>query len=334
MGLCSSKRKRLNLNSFEIHFLIGEGKYGRIYVATQKSTKQKYAIKMIPKSKLLENKMVEHAFQERNALSLISSPFVIKMKHCFQDEDNLYFVLDWINGNDLFDHLINFTTFPENITQFYAAELILALQDIHNKGFIHGDLKPENILIDPTGHICLIDFGSSISIEKIGLNGDIPVFGSYQYMAPEALKLGKPGFAVDLWSLGAILYEMVHGRPPHYAETQQQTIDNILNEELEFKPQISDQLKSLLTGLLQKKPENRLGYNGIDEIKNHPFFENINWNKVAKKETNPVLVPGPKHIFSDHKNQLEELILLSIISKKDQKFFHNFEFNPFVDDMI
>ncbi|KAJ5076207.1 non-specific serine/threonine protein kinase [Anaeramoeba ignava] len=334
MGICNSKRRRLSLSSFELILLIGEGRYGRIYVAKEKRSQKKFAIKIINKSFLLDQKVPKLAFQERDSLCSISSPFVVKLYHCFQDEESLYFVMDWINGFDLFEHLNGFNTFPEYLVRFYAAELILALQHIHKAGFVHADLKPENILIDPNGHIALIDFGSSISKEIIESKKALPVLGSYQYMAPEALNIEKIGFEIDFWSLGAIIYEMVHGTPPHYAETQPQTIQNILTEELELNQEISEEIKSLLKGLLQKQPEKRLGFNGIDEIKNHPFFEGIDWDKVLKKEYEPFFIPGPKHLINEHKNQLEQLVLLSLIDQKDQKLFSHFDFNPFLGDVI
>jgi len=219
----------------------------------------------------------------------INHPFIVSLRFAFQTKKKkLYFVLDYCPGGELFFHLGRAGRFSENRARFYAAQITLALEYLHNLGIVYRDLKPENVLLDGEGNVALTDFG--LSKEGINDNTSAHSFcGTPEYLAPEILTRVGHGRAADWWSLGALLYEMLTGMPPFYSRNRDRLFQKILKAELRIPRFFSSEAKTLLAGLLDRNPTARLGSTSdAEEIKSHPFFANTDWTRLfARKEIPP-----------------------------------------------
>ena len=205
---------------------------------------------------------------------MVNHPFVVKLHYAFQSSENLYFVTDFLNGGELFFHLCNEIRFAEDRARFYAAEMVLALEHLHSNGIIYRDLKPENVLLDSEGHLKLTDFG--LSKVKQPVDGQTNTFcGTPEYLAPEVIKANGHSFAVDWWSLGMLLYEMISGINPFKQQAMQgqksrhEILRSITEQDIEILPGFTKPAADLLRGLLQRDPKNRLT---AAQIRAHPFF--------------------------------------------------------------
>jgi len=235
---------------------------------------------------------VEHTLAERNILKKLHHPFLVNLNFSFQTEDKLYFILDYVNGGELFFHLQREKRFPEERVKFYAAEITLALEHLHVNGIIYRDLKPENILLTNDGHICLTDFGLS----KEGIEKEDDRTGTFcgtpEYLAPEVLKGKGYGKAVDWWSFGSLIYEMLTGLPPFYSQDVQEMYRRIMTDKLKFPPTMSEPARLLIEGLLQRDPAERL--KDPSKIKEHVFFSGIDWDAIYNKKVKAPFLPQVK----------------------------------------
>ena len=278
----------INLNSFKILSLIGKGSFGEVYKVMQKNTSKIYAMKALSKAYLLKKKYFRYALTECNVLKQSDCPFIIKLHYSFQTPDYLYMVLDYCPKGDLSYHIESYL-FEEEEAKFYIAELILAIEYIHKKDIIYRDLKPDNILLDEDGHVKLADFG----LAKENVKNDIPnktFCGSPQYLSPEMLSKEGTTKASDIYGIGTILYQMVVGEPPFFSNDFNIMYKNISENNLKLPEVFSEELKDLLKKLLQKDPKKRIGIgNDKTDLKNHPFFADINWDDIANKKIPPPL---------------------------------------------
>eukprot|EP01136_Pigoraptor_vietnamica_P031307 Opistho-1_new@91705 len=284
--------KGLTINDFELLKVIGKGSFGKVMQVRKKDTKRIYAMKILTKSHLVERDEVAHTRSERKILAKNTNPFLVGLKFSFQTKEKIYLVLDYINGGELFFHLQNEGKFPEPRAKFYAAQLVLAIEDLHRMSIIYRDLKPENILVDYSGYIALTDFG--LCKEDVQYNETTNTFcGTPEYMAPEVLQQKGYGPPVDWWTLGILLYEMLTGLPPFYDENTNQMYHKILFGDLTFTDEVSSKARSLITGLLQRDPKKRLGSGRTDaeDVKKHPFFADIDWDELLKKKIKPPWKP-------------------------------------------
>jgi serine/threonine protein kinase len=233
-------RRTINLDAFHIIKVIGKGSFGKVYLVRHKTTRVLYAMKVLKKEYLIKKNQVEHTKTERSVLSYVHHPYIVGLKMAFQTTDRLFFILDYCSGGELFFHLGKVGRFPEDRARFYAAEIVLALEYVHRKGIIYRDLKPENVLLDSDGNIRLTDFGLSkegVSDHSSGANS---FCGTPEYIAPEVLLRAGHGRAVDWWSLGALLYEMISGLPPFYSKNREKMFQQIVSAELSFPPFMSE----------------------------------------------------------------------------------------------
>ena len=287
----SELKIKLNLDNFEIIKLIGKGTYGKVLLVKLKSKETYYAMKVLNKKYLEIKKQEIHTKNERDFMIKISSPFIINIKFAFQDDNNLYLISDFMQGGELFFHLQKNKFFSEEFVKFYAIELVLAISDIHKINAIYRDLKPENILLDKYGHIKLTDFG----LCKI-LNENEKAYtlcGTLQYIAPEILLNNGYQKEVDWWSLGCVIYDMLEGKVPFKPPKGSHIDISLFKKQIKFRRTKSDEAKNFIKALLVFNPEKRLGYgtNGINDIKNHPFFKGVDWDKALNKEYKPPFVP-------------------------------------------
>lgn len=308
----TGSNKKYTPDDFERIKVIGVGSYGKVYLvrkilqpATETSpaiTGDRYAMKVLKKSELRKRKQVEHTMSERRILEKIRHPFVVGLHCAFQTEDKLYFVLDYCPGGELFFYIQHFEFFPEKIARFYASNILLGLEVLHDNNIVYRDLKPENVLIGKDGYAKITDFG--LSKENIQGNQQATSFcGTPEYLAPETLLRKGTGKAADWWSFGAIVYEMLTGLPPYYDKNRQELYNNIKNMEIDFlndkgleQKGVSDEAKDLLSKLLVKDPAQRLGGGERDakDIKEHPWFssQNLDWDAIFDKTEKPPYVPN------------------------------------------
>jgi serine/threonine protein kinase SCH9 len=274
--------------------LIGKGNFGKVFQVRKKDTNRIYAMKVLHKQDLIERREVEHTLAEKNILIQSEAcPFLVGLKFSFQTRSHLYLVTDFMNGGELFWHLQNEVRLSEERAKFYAAEIVLALEHLHKYNIVYRDLKPENILLDATGHIALCDFG--LCKENLATGQTTNTFcGTSEYLAPEVLAECGYGKAVDWWSLGILFYEMIAGFSPFYTNDTQLMYRRILFGKLKFpKGFFSDDAKSLIKGLLARNPSARLGSrNDAEEIKSHPFFANVDWDILYRKQVSPPFKPN------------------------------------------
>ncbi|CAG8615220.1 11591_t:CDS:2 [Dentiscutata heterogama] len=271
-----------------------DGNFGKVFQVRKKDTNRIYAMKVLHKQDLIERREVEHTLAEKNILIQAEAcPFLVGLKFSFQTRTHLYLVTDFMNGGELFWHLQNEIRLSEERAKFYAAEIVLALEHLHKYNIVYRDLKPENILLDATGHIALCDFG--LCKENLAAGQTTNTFcGTSEYLAPEVLAECGYGKSVDWWSLGILFYEMIAGFSPFYTNDTQLMYRKILFGKLKFpKGFFSEDAKSLIKGLLARNPHNRLGsHNDAEEIKNHPFFANVDWDALYRKQVSPPYKPN------------------------------------------
>lgn len=287
------KNKKIGVDDFDLLTVIGKGSFGKVMQVRKKDTNRIYAMKIIRKAHIVERDEIEHTVAERNVLAKIKHPFIVNLKFSFQSPEKLYLVLAFVNGGELFKHLQDEGQFEESRAKVYTAQLLLALEHLHKFDIVYRDLKPENILLDYSGNIALCDFG--LCKLQMGNGKKTNTFcGTPEYLAPELLIGEGYDKTVDWWTLGVLLYEMLTGLPPFYSENTNEMYRRILHEELSFPPEVSPLARNLLVKLLEKKPDNRLGKGGPQEIKDDPFFKDINWTKLMRKEITPLFKPHVK----------------------------------------
>ncbi|XP_055375518.1 RAC serine/threonine-protein kinase isoform X1 [Condylostylus longicornis] len=288
----STGKKKVTLDAFEFLKVLGKGTFGKVILCREKSTAKLYAIKILKKEVIIAKDEVTHTLTESRVLQTTNHPFLISLKYSFQTADRLCFVMQYVNGGELFFHLSRERQFSEDRTRFYGAEIISALGYLHSQGIIYRDLKLENLLLDKDGHIKIADFG--LCKEDIHYGRTTKTFcGTPEYLAPEVLEDNDYGHAVDWWGTGVVMYEMLIGRLPFYNRDHDVLFMLILLEDVRFPKTISEEAKSLLSGLLVKDPSKRLGggQDDVKEIQVHPFFSSINWTDLVQKKITPPFKP-------------------------------------------
>uniref|UniRef100_A0AAY4AJN0 Serine/threonine-protein kinase Sgk1 n=1 Tax=Denticeps clupeoides TaxID=299321 RepID=A0AAY4AJN0_9TELE len=278
---------------FDFLKVIGKGSFGKVLLAKRKQDGKYYAIKVLQKRVILNRREQKHIMAERNVLlKNVKHPFLVGLHYSFQTKDKLYFVLDFVNGGELFFHLQKERIFPETRAKFYIAEMASALGYLHSLNIVYRDLKPENILLDYQGHIVLTDFG--LCKEGISQADTTTTFcGTPEYLAPEVLRKQPYDNTVDWWCLGSVLYEMIYGLPPFYSRDTHEMYDNILHKDLLMRPGASTVAWSILQDLLEKDHTRRLGYrDDFNEVKSHAFFASINWDDLVQKKIPPPFNPS------------------------------------------
>jgi len=332
------KRQKITIFDFIPIKIIGKGAFGEVRICKYIPTGDIVAIKKMKKEEMHKKNQVLHVRAERDVLSEAKNQWIVELKFSFQDQKFLYLGMEYLPGGDLMTLLMARDILPEEDAKFYAAEMVLAIESVHEMGCIHRDLKPDNVLIGKDGHIKLSDFGLSKKLDvfldknnKFISNQDNKIFhnnntnlsyaeqfrifknmkskkrrekafstvGTPDYIAPEVFKQKGYGQEIDWWSLGVIMFEMMIGYPPFYSDSSTETCKKILNWEsnLEIRSEanISKEAVDILKRLIND-PEKRLGRNGAEEVKQHPFFKNVDWKHV-KETMIPPFIPELKNIF-------------------------------------
>ncbi|KAK1803037.1 hypothetical protein P4O66_021575, partial [Electrophorus voltai] len=316
MDTSISHHKRKTMNDFDYLKLLGKGTFGKVILVKEKASGTYYAMKILKKEVIIAKDEVAHTLTESRVLKNTRHPFLTSLKYSFQTKDRLCFVMEYVNGGELFFHLSRERVFSEDRTRFYGAEIVSALDYLHSAKIVYRDLKLENLMLDKDGHIKITDFG--LCKEGITDAATMKTFcGTPEYLAPEVpvgyctdwgvlaicelsvfmidqvLEDNDYGRAVDWWGLGVVMYEMMCGRLPFYNQDHEKLFELILMEEIKFPRTLSADAKSLLSGLLIKDPNKRLGGGPDDakEIMRHSFFSTLDWQDVYDKKLVPPFMP-------------------------------------------
>ena len=317
-------REKQTIREYESLKIIGRGAFGEVHVCREIKTGKIYAVKKIKKDILLQKNQIIHIRSEQKFMSKVKSPWIVDLKASFQEDDYLYLVMEFCQGGDFMNLLIKKDILSEDEARFYTAELILAVESIHKLDCIHRDIKPDNILIDKNGHIKLSDFGLAKISENLGQSPilynkknkknrpthqkNFSCVGTAYYVAPEVLK--KTGYSedIDWWRVGVIFFEMLVGYAPFCSEETKDVCYKVINWKKFLKiPDdivLSREAEDLIAKMINNSNE-RLGKNGVEEIKAHPFFKNVNWNNI--RNTEAPFIPELKNDY-------------------DTKYFESFEY--------
>ncbi|XP_063081397.1 protein kinase C iota type-like [Cavia porcellus] len=292
--LCSSA-----LKDFDFLRVLGRGSYGKVLLARHKTTDHLYAMKVVRKDdENLSRLQVEKQIMEKS----LNHPYLVGLHSCIETPTRFFFILDYISGGDLTYHLQQFGIFPEAHVRFYSGEISLAIKFLHEHEILHRDLKLENLLLDADGHIKVTDFNLCKAGLKAGEKTN-SFCGTLSYLAPEIIRGESYGFSVDWWNLGTVMFEMMVGEPPYpFADSPKNSdlntykvLQSMLEREVHIPHHLSVEARSILKGLLKKEPEGRLGCHpqrGFIDIKEHPFFNNLDWNMMEKKQVPPPFKPS------------------------------------------
>ncbi|XP_023558155.1 rho-associated protein kinase 2 isoform X1 [Octodon degus] len=288
---------QMKAEDYDVVKVIGRGAFGEVQLVRHKSSQNVYAMKLLSKFEMIKRSDAAFFWEERDIMAFANSPWVVELFCAFQDDRYLYMVMEYMPGGDLVNLMSNYDV-PEKWAKFYTAEVVLALDVIHSMGLIHRDVKPDNMLLDRHGHLKLADFGTCMKMDETGMVHCDTAVGTPDYISPEVLKSqggdGYYGRECDWWSVGVFLFEMLVGDTPFYADSLVGTYSKIMDHKNSLSipedAEISKHAKNLICAFLTER-EVRLGRNGVEEIKQHPFFKNDQWNWDNIRETAAPVVP-------------------------------------------
>ncbi|XP_019638873.1 PREDICTED: rho-associated protein kinase 1-like isoform X2 [Branchiostoma belcheri] len=291
------EENRLKAEDFDMIKVIGRGAFGEVQLVRHKKTQKVYAMKLLSKFEMIKRSESAFFWEERDIMAHANSEWIVQLHYAFQDPKYLYMVMEYMPGGDLVNLMSNYDV-PEKWAKFYCAEVVLALHAIHSMGFVHRDVKPDNMLLDARGHLKLADFGTCMKMDDNGMVRSDTAVGTPDYISPEVLKSqggdGYYGRECDWWSVGVFLYEMLVGDTPFYADSLVGTYGKIMDHKnsLGFPDDVemSKEAKNLICAFLSDRSV-RLGRNGVEEIRRHPFFQNDQWTWETIRDTVPPVVP-------------------------------------------
>ncbi|KAG9318245.1 putative cyclic AMP-dependent protein kinase catalytic subunit [Chiua virens] len=300
------KRGVLKLKDFEARGALGTGTFGRVLLVRLKSptpgSQSYFAMKVLRKVEIVRLRQVEHVNAERYILSRVRHPFIVDLFATFQDSLNIYMLMSYIPGGELFTHLRRAQRFTPDVTRFYLANIILALKYLHSFNIIYRDLKPENLLLDSRGYLRLTDFGFA----KIVDDRTWTLCGTPEYLAPEIIQSEGHGKAADWWACGILCYEMLVGYPPFFHETAYGIYEKILRGVINWPHNVDRLSKELIKAFLHPDRTKRLGnmIGGPQDVLDHPWFRGVDWDALERCEIKvisfPVVISDLQTAFAYH----------------------------------
>uniref|UniRef100_A0A8D1IAY9 Serine/threonine-protein kinase 32A n=1 Tax=Sus scrofa TaxID=9823 RepID=A0A8D1IAY9_PIG len=313
--------KKFNFDHFEILRAIGKGSFGKVCIVQKSDTKKMYAMKYMNKQKCVERNEVRNVFKELQIMQGLEHPFLVNLWYSFQDEEDMFMVVDLLLGGDLRYHLQQNVRFQEDTVKLFICELAMALDYLQSQRIIHRDMKPDNILLDEHGHVHITDFNIAAMLPT-----EMQVTtmaGTKPYMAPEMFNSRREAgysFAVDWWSLGVTAYELLRGRRPYHirSSTSSKEIAHMFETALVTYPSAwSQEMVSLLKKLLEPNPDQRFSH--LSDVQNFPYMSDVNWDAVLQKRLTPGFIPNKGRLNCDPTFELEEMILESKPLHKKKK---------------
>jgi len=290
---------------------IGTGTFGSVYLVKHLPTGEYYALKRLNKRHIVKYKQVNHIKSERLLLGEIDHPFIVKLYASFQDSSYLYLLMEYVNGGELFKHLRQRGRFSNNTTKFYAAQVALAFEYLHDRDIIYRDLKPENVLLDSKGQLKITDFGFAKRVK----DRTWTLCGTPEYLAPEVIQSKGQSRGVDWWALGILVYEMLVGYPPFYAETPFGIYEKIMRGRYRFPSHVGHQARDLIRRFLTADRTRRYGnmVNGVLDVKQHPWFAGMDWDLLYAGKIKAPIVPETTSVsdFSNYDDYPEENLVKS-----------------------
>lgn len=280
------QQKNTTVKEFKLRETLGTGTFGRVRLVTFKLRGDHHlALKMMKKSVVLQLKQVDHIRSEKAILSSIQHPFIVNLLASFQDSKKLYMLMEYVVGGELFSFLGQVNRLDNENARFYAAEITLAFDYLHSQNIVYRDLKPENLLIDVGGHMKIADFGFAKVLRAEEGFRTWTLCGTPEYLAPEIIQSKGHGKAVDWWALGVLIYEMLAGYAPFFADDPFGIYQKILAGKIKFPSHFSDAAKDVISNLLLADRTLRLGCGrlGAADIKSHPWFAGLDWDKVLNR---------------------------------------------------
>ncbi|KAG3276918.1 serine/threonine-protein kinase 32B isoform X2 [Ictidomys tridecemlineatus] len=317
------ENEEVSFDHFQILRAIGKGSFGKVCIVQKRDTKKMYAMKYMNKQKCIERDEVRNVFRELQVMQGLEHPFLVNLWYSFQDEEDMFMVVDLLLGGDLRYHLQQSVHFTEGTVKLYICELALALEYLQRHHIIHRDIKPDNILLDEHGHVHITDFNIATVVR--GTEKASSMAGTKPYMAPEVFQVyvdGGPGYSypVDWWSLGVTAYELLRGWRPYEIHSAT-PIDEILSmfkvERVHYSSTWCKGMVALLKKLLTKDPESRLS--SLSDVQSAPYLADMNWDAVFQKALKPGFVPNKGRLNCDPTFELEEMILESKPLHKKKK---------------
>ncbi|KAM4711368.1 cAMP-dependent protein kinase catalytic subunit PRKX [Anableps anableps] len=282
-----------SLDELETMATVGTGTFGRVFLVKDKKSKAFFALKQMKISDVIRLKQEQHVHNEKEVLTEISHPFLIRLFWTHHDERFLYMLMDYVPGGELFSYLRSRGRFSNATGLFYTSEIVCAIEYLHSKEIVYRDLKPENILLDSEGHIRLTDFGFAKKLS----DRTWTLCGTPEYLAPEVIQSKGHGRAVDWWALGILVFEMLAGYPPFFDDNPFGIYQKILSGKLEFPRHLDFYVKDLIKKFLVIDRARRLGNmkNGADDVKKHRWFKTVDWEAVPLRKLKPPIVPKVSH---------------------------------------
>ena len=309
--IINNQENDLNRNMFEFITVIGKGGFGKVWKVQYKKTKEYFALKEMSKRKILDKKSEKSINSERKFLSILNHPFIVNMHYAFQDNDNLYLVMDMLSGGDLRYHCSRYRTFSEEQTRFFIACIIYSLEYIHFNNVIHRDIKPENLVLDDKGYVRVTDFG----IAKYNTaDNSSETSGTPGYMSPEVMNAENHSFPADFFAIGVIGYEFLMGYRPYNGKNRKEIKEKIFSEKVIITPEQkqkgwSDDVIDFINKLLERNKNLRLGCNkGALELKEHEWLKYYPWEELEQKILPAPFIPEPIDNFDKSYCQSEEKI--------------------------
>ena len=287
---------KLTFSDFEKLKVLGKGSFGEVLLVKLKANNKYYAMKILTKKQVKLRHQEVHTKAERDLMVRINCPFIVNIKFAFQDQAKLYIITEFMQGGEMFFHLHKEKRFSNDKTRFYVVEMILAIEFLHKNKMLYRDLKPENIMVDSNGHIKLTDFGLSKMVKKTKEKA-FTICGTPQYLAPEILSDEGYDNSVDWWSLGCVMYEMLVGKAPFRIPKGSYLSADLYKKKITIPEYVTEEAKDFISQLLVPNPKKRLGYgeDGAQKIKNHRYFEGINWDDAWNKKLTPPFIPVLKN---------------------------------------
>lgn len=320
----------IKLEDFEIKYAIGRGGFGKVWKVVHKASGKIYAMKEMKKNLIIEKRSVAGVMNERYFLGVLHHSFIVNLHYAFQTKTSLYLVLDLMSGGDLRFYIsLNHRIVTENSLKFIAACVLEGLEYLHENGILHRDIKPENLVFDINGYLHITDFGIAQASNE---DNSSQSSGTPVYMSPESICIKSSTPVSDFYSLGVILFECLTGKRPYLGRNRKEIIKSILVKQVKLKnedfPQLSSQGIDFINSLIKRKPEFRLGFNGIQEIKNHPWFENWDWEKFRLKIAESPFKPDKDDNFDVYEvNKSWEATNIRVNDKKGQQLFAGYLFD-------